>query len=102
MPGLNGTGPLGQGSMTGRGLGVCNPNANSVSNVAAGYGTGFRRGGAGFGRGFNRGIGRGFNRGFGGVTAQNNEFLMEKISILEQRLAELESKHNINNNSEEK
>jgi hypothetical protein len=31
MPGGNGTGPLGQGSMTGRGLGYCNPSANNFA-----------------------------------------------------------------------
>jgi len=40
MPGLDGTGPAGQGPMTGRGLGPC--------------GCGMRRG---FGRGFGRGLG---------------------------------------------
>ena len=40
MPGFDGTGPAGQGTMTGRGLGPC--------------GCGMRRG---FGRGFGRGLG---------------------------------------------
>ena len=42
MPGYDGTGPLGQGPMTGRGLGPC------------GRGLVFRRG---FGRGYGRGFG---------------------------------------------
>jgi len=42
MPGQDGTGPLGQGPLTGRGLGPC------------GRGLGFRRG---FGRGAGRGLG---------------------------------------------
>jgi len=49
MPGMDGTGPLGLGPMTGRGLGPC------------GRGLGWRRGlgrGLGFGRGL--GLGRGF------------------------------------------
>lgn len=45
MPGGNGTGPLGQGPMTGRGLGVC------AGAVPAGYGMGLGRR-RGFGRGF--------------------------------------------------
>ncbi len=63
MPGLDGTGPLGLGPMTGRGLGLCNP-----------YGP-FGRGrwwrgrwfgfGRGWGRGWRRGFGRGWGRGFG-------------------------------------
>jgi len=48
MPGEDGTGPLGQGSMTGRGLGYC------VGYVAPGFA---------WGRGYDRG--RGFGRGFG-------------------------------------
>ena len=44
MPGNNGTGPLGKGSMTGRGLGPC-------------------------GKGARRGFGRGFDRGFRSMTA---------------------------------
>ena len=46
MPGFNGTGPQGQGSMTGRGLGSCG-------------------GGMAYGRGTGRGLGRGFSRGLG-------------------------------------
>ena len=46
MPGQNGTGPYGQGPMTGRGLGPCGA-------------------GAGRGRGFGRGMGCGMGRGMG-------------------------------------
>jgi len=46
MPGFDGTGPRGEGSLTGGGLGPC--------------GRGMRRG---FGRGFGPGFGRGFGRG---------------------------------------
>jgi hypothetical protein len=35
MPGLNGNGPEGQGSQTGRGLGKCNPNNLSPDNQVA-------------------------------------------------------------------
>jgi hypothetical protein len=44
MPGQDGTGPMGRGRLTGRGLGPC--------------GSGFARG-RGFGMGFGRGFGRG-------------------------------------------
>ena len=55
MPWGDGTGPWGQGPMTGRGLGYC-----------AGYPhPGFVVPGPGFGRGFGRGWGRGFGRGRG-------------------------------------
>lgn len=75
MPAFDGTGPMGQGSMTGRGMGYCavpvrdGDNPNQVSNPT-GYanaprvypygGTGARR----FYpfRGFGRGRGRGFAR----------------------------------------
>jgi hypothetical protein len=54
MPRGDGTGPMGQGPMTGRGLGYC-----------AGYpNPGFMQPVPGFGRGFGRGWGRGFGRGF--------------------------------------
>lgn len=52
MPGGDGTGPMGQGPRTGRGVGFC-----------AGYNTpGYANPGPrfGFGRGFGRGLGRGF------------------------------------------
>ena len=40
MPGGDGSGPLGRGSMTGRGLGNCNPN---IQRNRTYYGRGFRR-----------------------------------------------------------
>lgn len=66
MPNKDGTGPLGQGSLTGRGLGPC--------------GGGMRRG---FGRGFGRGMGR-CNRP---VTLTETE---EK-KVLEAELKEIET-----------
>lgn len=52
MPRLDGTGPDGQGQMTGRGMGPC----NGGSVPRRGFGGGFRR---------NFGKGRGFGRIFG-------------------------------------
>jgi hypothetical protein len=70
MPAFDGTGPLGQGPMTGRGLGYCS-NGYGVVYPRVGYGYGFGRGlgfsrrfGGGFGRGIRRGFGRGFGRRF--------------------------------------
>ena len=61
MPGFDGTGPMGQGPMTGGARGYCNPGY-------AGYGSAYGRGyGAGRGRGFRRGYGAGFGRGRGYV-----------------------------------
>ena len=62
MPRGDGTGPAGQGPMTGRGWGRC------AGNDVPGYGNGFFGRGPGFGRGYGRGWG--FGRGFG--FASNN------------------------------
>lgn len=52
MPRGNGTGPLGMGAMTGRGMGTCatTGTANYGNGCGAGYGTGagIRRGARGF------------------------------------------------------
>jgi hypothetical protein len=59
MPGLDGTGPRGEGPMTGGARGYCNP-------AYAGYGAPYGRGyGLGWGRGFRRGFGPGFGGGRG-------------------------------------
>ena len=50
MPFGDGTGPRGQGPLTGRGLGPC---------------AGYKAYGRGFGRGYGRGMGRGYGRGPG-------------------------------------
>lgn len=53
MPGRDGTGPMGAGTMTGRGLGYCT--GGKAVQFGRGYGLGLacRRGaGGGFGRGF--------------------------------------------------
>ncbi|MDD4048223.1 MAG: DUF5320 domain-containing protein [Clostridia bacterium] len=60
MPRFDGSGPMGQGSMTGRGMGYCNSNVVRPS-FGGGMGQGFGRG---LGRGFGRGMGAGFGRGF--------------------------------------
>jgi hypothetical protein len=82
MPGNDGTGPLGLGSMTGRGLGVCAvPLSENEANVAV-YGRG--RGGLPFGCGRGRGFGGGRNQfargvnGFGKVNNTENLELLEK------------------------
>ena len=62
MPGFDRSGPMGQGSQTGRGMGKCNPDAPlTEQSYGFGRGMGCRRGfGAGFG-GAGRGGGRGMN-----------------------------------------
>jgi hypothetical protein len=78
MPGRNGTGPMGQGAMTGRGLGYCTGNNTAV------YGRGA---GCGFGRGFGRGmgLGYGFRRGFGNFYAGQLPDMADKEILTEQK-----------------
>ncbi len=72
MPGFDGTGPVGTGSMTGRGQGFCNPSRTAYGPTPVlrpgyreyGYGQGFGRG-FGQGRSFRGGFGPGFGRGRG-------------------------------------
>jgi len=75
MPGQDGTGPMGQGPMTGRGLGFCNGYRRPV----------FR--GRRFGRSFGRGMGfRRFQ-----MPVQEVEFSKEdQKKILNEELSELE------------
>lgn len=74
MPGRNATGPLGQGPMTGRGMGSCRTGV--ASNVQPGRGLGL-------GRGMRR------NQVF---RADNTQSLEEEVIRLRNRLDELEKK----------
>jgi hypothetical protein len=69
MPGRDGTGPLGQGAMTGRGLGVCFAESRPI-----------------YGRGL--GLGRGLNcrRVINPVYADSKEVLVAQKAVLEARL----------------
>ena len=77
MPGQDKTGPLGQGPMTGRGLGLC-------------------------GQGLARGRGRGFRRGFGLRQAfmqpqvitetQEKELLKQELEAIKSEQVEIESR----------
>ena len=51
MPRGNGTGPMGEGAMTGRGLGRCSGTFNAGAARGAGRGFAGRGGGCGLGRG---------------------------------------------------
>ena len=63
MPGLNGTGPRGEGPMTGGSRGFCN-------HPGTAYRPGYSRGyGYGRGWGFRRGFGPGYGLGWGGAYA---------------------------------
>jgi hypothetical protein len=86
MPKRDGTGPMGAGAMTGRGLGFC----EGADPVRYGYGRGIGagpRGARGCGRG--RGPGRGYGRGFA-VQQQpsrtRRELLSERKAILQSRI----------------
>jgi len=61
MPGLDRTGPWGEGPRTGRGLGRCTPEGRRfLDRFGPGFGRGF-----GWGRGLRRGFGWGRGRGWG-------------------------------------
>jgi len=72
MPGFNGKGPRGEGSMTGGGRGFCNPNE-------AEYGSGFGRG---FGRGASVGRGAARGRGLGRAFAPRTFFSASRAEFV--------------------
>jgi hypothetical protein len=71
MPRRDGTGPMGMGAMTGRGLGVC-------TGVNAPI----------YGRGFGRGLGLGFGRcfGFGANSNYNQTASKEALQAQKEQL----------------
>ena len=86
MPRRDGTGPMGGGSMTGRGLGLCT-GANAVK-----YGAGLGMG-LGLGLACRRGFGRGFGRGSAInriSTKTQKERLNEQKAMLQDRLEVIE------------
>ena len=86
MPGFNGTGPNGQGSMVGRRMGAC---ASNDSKSAVHFGRG---------RGFNnqRGMGMGYrhgNRNFVNIPEVSDKTIIEnEINSLKNQLSVLEDK----------
>lgn len=83
MAGRDGTGPSGQGPMTGGGFGNCTPRG-------AGQGQGFGRG---QGRGFSRGFGQGFGRDRGfrlGRFFNQNQLNIDEKTDLKDYVKELE------------
>jgi len=86
MPGRDGTGPLGAGAMTGRGMGFC------ASPEQANYRTGRR---LGFGIACRRGYGRGYGRGINIRTPAyqtSKELLEEQRDVLKSRLDIIDKK----------
>ncbi len=90
MPGRNGTGPVGQGPMTGRGLGVCTGVNSTVYGNRMGLGMGRRAGfGMGLGMGRRAGFGMGFNRFYNEVPTaglSQKEFLAAQKDSLKEQL----------------
>lgn len=96
MPGLDGTGPFGQGPMTGRGLGLCGGGARRRAFA-------FGVGRAGIPWGCGRGRVWGGGRGFWGRSRFNSvdeksyledamKDLEEELNAIRKRLEELEKK----------
>ncbi|HZK20921.1 MAG TPA: DUF5320 domain-containing protein [Oscillospiraceae bacterium] len=82
MPGRDGTGPMGLGALTGRGLGFCK-GSNAIK-----YGVGLGMG-LGLGYACRRGFGRGFGRGFFArqtSTEEQKELLKEQKNALQEQL----------------
>lgn len=107
MPRGTGTGPMGQGPMTGRGAGFCAGYdvPGYVNQAVPGYGCG--RGFGGFGRFYGRGgraRGYGYGRGFGvfqpattpaderGILDAQESFLAKELEAVRQRISDLETK----------
>ena len=93
MPGRDGTGPMGGGPMTGRGMGYCTGAAQG-----AGYGRGF-----GAGRGLGMGFGRGRRAGWAGQGGYGYDYagapgedairsLQNQVQELTRKIDELTSK----------
>ena len=101
MPVRNGTGPMGQGPMTGRGLGNCPGAANTAYGYRMGLGMGRRSGfgmgrraGYGIGLGRRAGFGMGFNRFYNEEPIANmsqKEYLTTEMDILKERLEVISS-----------
>ncbi len=81
MPGLNGTGPMGAGPMTGRGMGYCNK-----ANANAGF----------YGRRMGRGFGfrRFYNASPEMTPEQTKDILTQQKSFLERELASIDEQIN--------
>lgn len=101
MPRGDGTGPMGMGPMTGRGMGYC-AGYRAPGFASGGFGRGMGRGGGrGFGFGFRRGGGYGFAPPFAGTAtaiAPDEEtvlrtqlgYLEDQLNTIKTRLNELE------------
>ncbi len=92
MPRRDKTGPMGLGSMTGRGFGPCAGNNADERGIGFGMGRGLGRGRRS-GRGFGRGGGRGFGFGYGmnrETARSQKEKLNDRKSFLQRQLEAIE------------
>jgi hypothetical protein len=90
MPGFDGTGPLGQGALTGRQAGYC-ADARRGHGIGRGLGRGFARG-AGFGGRFAAAAPQGFQPQ---TDRETVEALMARVERLENEISGLR-KHEAN------
>jgi len=94
MPGLNRTGPQGQGPMTGGARGNCN-SARTQTKGSITRTMGFGRGMA-YGRGHSRGCygnGMGIRQGYSrntGINVEEIDMLKAEVELLNKRIVELE------------
>ena len=105
MPRRDGTGPMGQGPLTGHKMGQCGGGQGMGMGQGRGLGRGMGRGaGQGFGQGAGRGAGQGFGQGAGRGAGQglgqgnrgafagqvnsslSEEELLQEKKMLQQRL----------------
>lgn len=99
MPGMDQTGPLGEGPMSGGGFGRCNPDEGNRSFGHYGVGRGGRPRGGGRGRCFGGGRGRGF--GFGrhwtespAAPSESREELRAELRTLTEEVSRLRAELN--------
>lgn len=84
MPRRDGTGPMGLGSMTGRGLGSC----TGANGLGSGLGLSGRRG---FGRGFGRGVAvnQSSSKTQEALLQEQRDLLKSQLSAIDKQLENL-------------
>jgi hypothetical protein len=95
MPGFDGTGPAGAGSMTGGARGFCNPSGvRDPKSFGKGMGLRGSIGGYGAGMGMRRGFGRGFGRCRGFLPAYGSTSSIDTTAELDMLKAQADSMQN--------
>ena len=96
MPGMDRSGPMGQGPATGRGMGGCvtgGAAGNFVPGRGMGRGAGMGRGpGLGRGAGMGRGLRNGFRTGFAAPVEETKEQMEERLRFLQEETANLQNR----------